>query len=221
MLVPSLDASLVEGCNTLWSASTIELVRPVFETPFPVRMLGGSSPPTFGIWCDVEEPLRSSCAEYLVVHRHEGPDDFVIEMKTNTVDERVILARCPRKATLAEVVDEIFRRMQRSLWHRLTGNTRFGARDLLCVPQLDLLATSQDANARRVRLQLEGGGDLIPVGERALGRGEMYDRYFVGSVPFAIVVASGSTAKASFAAWIAAPDALGPDARTRASSDSA
>ena len=207
-LVPSLDASLVEGRNTLWSASTIELVRPVFERPFPVRMLGGSSPPTFGIWCDVEEPVRSWCAQNLAVHRHEAPDDFVIEMKTNTVDERVILARCARKATLAEVLDEIFRRMRRSLWHRLTGNTRFGVRDLLCVPQLDLLATSPNGG-RRVRLQLEGGGDVIPVGERALGRGEMYDRYFVGSVPFSIVVASGSTAKASFAAWIEAP--LGSD----------
>jgi len=52
------------------------------------------------------------------------------------------------------------------------------------------------------RFRLEGGAPPIAPGDASLGRGEMYDRYFVCDAPFVVVLLSRASNDVQLAAWI-------------------
>ncbi|WP_438037066.1 hypothetical protein [Sorangium sp. So ce204] len=213
-------------------AYAFSFVRPSFVSPFASQLeairFGEHVVPVFGLWKDVDDVTRSMAAAQLLVHRHRGLDDFVIEIDAKD-DERVVVARCPRPETLGAAVAEVVAsvRRSRSWLRRWFGQKPFDGSCALRIPPLDLCAIRAheeligkplaDGDGRRigdarhvVRFRL--GWDALPPigpGPITLGRGDAYERPFVCNGPFLVVVLGAPPQdEVRLAAWIAAPEAL-------------
>lgn len=230
---PIPDGALPESApRDALGAYAFSFVRPSFVSPFASRLgaIGFREYvlPVFGLWKDVDDVTWSRAAAQVVVHRHRGPDDFVIEMEARG-EERVVVARCPRRETLGAAVAEVVTLVcrPRSWLRRWFGERPFDRNCALRIPPLDLCAAhvheeligkplaggngGRIGDARHaVRFRL--GGDALPPtepGPLTLGRGDMYERYFVCNGPFLVVVLGGPPQQeVRLAAWIDAPEAL-------------
>ncbi|WP_441286111.1 hypothetical protein ACSRUE_27100 [Sorangium sp. KYC3313] len=213
-------------------AYAFSFVRPSFAAPFASQLeairFGEHVVPVFGLWKDVDDVTRSRAAAQLLVHRHRGLDDFVIELDAKD-DERVVVARCPRPETLGGAVAEVVAsvRRSRSWLRRWFGQKPFDWNCALRIPPLDLCAIRvqeeligkplADGDGRRIgdarhAVRFRLGWDALPPiepGPITLGRGDMYERYFVCDGPFLVVVLGAPPQdEVRLAAWIAAPEAL-------------
>lgn len=211
-------------------AYAFSCVRPSFASPFASQregvFFGERVVPVFGLWKDVGDATWSRAAAQLVVHRHRGLDDFVIEIEAKG-DERVLVARCPRPGTLGAAVAEVVAtaRRPRGWMRRWFGDKPFDWQCALRIPPLDLCAVRvhdaligkplADGDGRRigdarhgVRFRLDG--DTLPPSEPgpiALGRGDLYERPFVCDGPFLVVVLGAPPEdEVRLAAWIEAPE---------------
>ncbi|WP_437917146.1 hypothetical protein WME73_23525 [Sorangium sp. So ce302] len=213
-------------------AYAFSCVRPSFAAPFASRregvLFGERVLPAFGLWNDVDDATWSRAAAQLTVHRHSGPDDFVIEIEAKG-DERVVVARCPRPETLGAAVAEVVAtaRRPRGWLGRWFGVKPFDRRCALKIPPLDLCAARvheelvgkplAGGEGRRIgdarhAVRFRLGWDALPPtepGPLTLGRGDMYERYFVCDGPFLVVVLGAPPQdEVRLAAWIGSPEAL-------------
>ena len=208
------ESALPAGTNLLFVAEHAAPFEARFAAPFPERELGvwfegRVTLPAFGLFCDVEEPLRSRVAAQVVVHRHEGPDDFVVELAAEAHETRLLVGRTPAPATLGAAIDAVAAHAGRSptLLRRWLGKTRLRASDVLKMPPLE----ARDASTGAPLLRLDGGGGpRIEPGARTLGRGELYERYFVCDAPFLTLVLDAAGGEARLALWVEAPERLAP-----------
>lgn len=200
VVLASLDEPLPEGKNAAFAASSPAAAAPSFAPPFPLREVGvlfrGATLPAFGLFSDVPADLRAACASNVVVHSAERNDRFLVELLPEDGDTRVLVARTARLGTLGATIAPLLAaaRGGPSFWARLTGKARFTEQDVLKVPPLAI-----DAGGVRLRL---AGGAAVPTGERTLGRGEMYRRYFVCDGPFVVLLLSKASGDVTLAAWI-------------------
>ncbi|MGK3993450.1 hypothetical protein [Sorangium sp. So ce1024] len=210
-------------------AYAFSFVRPSFASPFASQregvFFGERVVPVFGLWKDVDDVTWARAAAQLRVHRHRGPDDFVIELEARG-DERVVVARCPRPETLGAAVAEVVATVRRSRgWlRRWFGDKPFDWQCALRIPPLDLCAVRvdeeligkplADGDGRRIGDARHGvrfrlGDDALPPSEPgpiALGRGDVYERPFVCDGPFLVVVLGAPPQdELRLAAWIEAP----------------
>ncbi len=79
---------------------------------FPMRF-GGRKVEQFGIhefqW---EQENEAKAAQQVLVHDYQNRYDFVIELKTRSASDRLILAKVPPKATLAQAVAAVRSRLR-------------------------------------------------------------------------------------------------------------
>ncbi|WP_433937475.1 hypothetical protein AB3662_22875 [Sorangium cellulosum] len=236
---PVPDGALPESApGDAPGAYAFSFVRPSFASPFASRregvFFGERVLPCFGLWRDVDDATWSRAAAQVEVHHHRGPDDFVVALEARG-EERVVVARCPRPETLEVAVTQVVAtaRKPRSWLRRWLGAKPFDRDCALKIPPLDLCAVRVHdeligrpladgdgpplGDARHaVRFRLDGDA-LAPSepGPITLGRGDMYDRYFVCDGPFLVVVLGGpSRDEVRLAAWIEALDA--PEGATAA-----
>jgi hypothetical protein len=230
---PVPDGALPERApGDVLGAYAFSFVRPSFVSPFASQregvFFGERVVPVFGLWKDVDDVTWARAAAQLRIHRYRDVDDFMIEIDARG-DERVVVARCPRRETLGAAVAEVVAsvRKSRSWRGRWFGAKPFDWNCALRIPPLDLCAV-------RVQEELIGkplaGGDGSPIGDArhavrfrlgwdalppsepgpiTLGRGDMYERPFVCNGPFLVVVLGASPQdEVRLAAWIDAPEAL-------------
>lgn len=201
VVLASLGDALPAGQNAVFAAERPTSAAPSFAPPFPLReegvLFAGRTLPAFGLFNDVPSAQHAACASNVVVLSAEGADRFLVELVTVEQDTRLFLARTPRLATLGATIDPVVAQGRRapSLWSRLSGKTRFKESDVLKVPPITLEADG-------VRFRLAGGGQGIAPGEASLGRGEMYERYFVCDGPFVVLLLSRGSGEVKLAAWI-------------------
>lgn len=230
---PIPDGALPESApGDALGAYAFSFVRPSFVSPFASQregvFFGERVVPAFGLWKDVDDATWSRAVAQVEVHRHRGPDDFVITLEARG-DERVVVARCPRPGALGAAVAEVvaLARKPRSWLRRWLGAKPFDRDCALRIPLLDLCAVrvrddligkpladgggSPIRDARHaVRFRLDGDAPApSEPGPITLGRGDMYDRYFVCDGPFLVVILGEPPQdEVRLAAWIEAPEAL-------------
>lgn len=201
VVLSSLGDALPAGRNAVFAPARPFSAAPSFSPPFPLREEGvlfrGETLPAFGLFAGVPDDVFAACAANVIVYTAEGPDRFLVELVTADPAARLLVARAPRRATLAEVAAPLAAEARRgpSLWSRLRGKTRFGRDDVLKVPPLSV-------GADGVRFVLAGGGGPAPESDLTLGRGEMYDRYFVCDGPFVVALLSAATGAIDLALWV-------------------
>ncbi|WP_437987558.1 hypothetical protein [Sorangium sp. So ce117] len=213
-------------------AYAFSFVRPSFVSPFASEregvFFGERVVPVFGLWKDVDDVTWSRAAAQLRNHRYRDVDDFMIEIEARG-DDRVVVARCPRRETLGAAVADVVAsvRKSRSWRGRWFGAKPFDRSCALRIPPLDLCAI-------RVQEELIGkplaGGDGSPIGDArhavrfclgwdalppsepgpiTLGRGDAYERPFVCNGPFLVVVLGAPPQdEVRLAAWIGSPEPL-------------
>lgn len=207
VVLGSLGDALPPRQNAVFTATRPFSAAPSFSPPFPVREVGvlfapeGAAAPSdrttlpcCGLFSDVPPDLHAACAANVTVLCAEASDRFVVELATRDADTRLVVARTPRAATLGATIEPVVAEARRgpSFFGRLLGKTRFTAEDVLKVPPLSV-------EAEGVSFRLAGGGSPIPPGERTLGRGEMYRRYFVCDRPFVVLLLSKASGEVELA----------------------
>jgi hypothetical protein len=110
-----------------------------FPTPFErldeTLTFGGVRVPAFGMGL-YKESLEKIYAQVLILD-YQSEDDFVIELKTKSGGDRLILAKLQPKSTLGETVMTVTTRM-------VKGQTEISAtNDLLMVPRMKLNLTRE------------------------------------------------------------------------------
>lgn len=198
-------------------------ICPTFSPQFLARergvTFGGNDYPSFGVWKGENEEARASLAGRVVVCHYGGPLDFVVELPSATSGERIFVARCRRESTLAALASHVTRCCRRSgsLWSKWFGGHRLRRGDVLKIPSFELRVVGiySEMIGRRlpdhrpivdarhvVEVSFDGGGaESGGPSPLALGRGELYERYFVCDGPFFVLLLDGNqTPKAAL--WI-------------------
>ncbi|MEZ4299030.1 MAG: hypothetical protein R3B70_29040 [Polyangiaceae bacterium] len=231
-----IPASLPDGALLVYACLYKDLA---FSTPLARDDMGslrfGDRPVAcFGVWDTGDEPVWKSRAEQITVHDHESPEDFVIELHTRATEDRLILARIPRTATLGEAVKSALARAPQSLpfWKRTFGKPRLAPGEDLRIPLIDLelahhfkeiegrkvlpLDRPLDRAEQHIVLRLDERGALLR-SEVALelpkGRARKL-RTFLFNGPFLLLMTRKSAARPYLAAWIETPELLVPASRS-------
>ena len=204
-----------------------------FATPFErldaPLVFGTSAVSSFGIGEHYKPQHEALLAQVLICDfRHE--DDFVIELSTRVPDDRLILAKVPPAATLAQTVEKVRRRADSAPTAALSG-------DVLQVPRLNfdlsrhfrklegrrlLTSNPQVADdlrvltaAQNVRFQLdERGVRLRSESQISFGCGGSHapptEHRMVFDRPFLIMLSRREAQVPYFALWVGNADLLVP-----------
>jgi len=141
-------------------------------------------------------------AGQVVVHDYQAPDDFIIELKTRSEGDRLVLARVPPAETLAETVAGVRRRVSQG---QPTGMRE--AEDL-AVPVFDFdilrrypeVCPPCQIAAQSIRFRLDETGAVLKSEAVAAG-GEARSFRFDG--PFLILLERKDAKNPYFALWVA------------------
>ncbi len=123
-----------------------------FETPFerlrPLVFNGETEVACFGF--ERGKAAAAKMRSQALIHDYRGPDDFVIEIKTKSSQDRLILAKTPPGATLAEIIAAVHK--------RAAGDAPLGADvgDTLIIPKAGFDVTRRYAELEGKPIVLGG-----------------------------------------------------------------
>lgn len=206
-----------------------------FATPFAVNRAAGimfrngARVAHFGFWAEGDEKVRAQRAKQIVVHHHHDNGEFVLELLTKATEDRLIIARIARGATLLDTVDTALTHANQKpgFFARIRGKTEIDAGEVVRIPiiQVDLIrsyveltgrklvgqnAFIQDAK-QRIRMSLdEKGAVLRSAGVVLAPRGGPPKRKFICDQPFLVMMIRKEQRYPYFALWLEDPEFFVP-----------
>ncbi|MBX3356816.1 MAG: hypothetical protein KF745_00150 [Phycisphaeraceae bacterium] len=188
---------------------------------------------SFGLWSGGNLPNRSKIADQIIVHRYDSPTDWVVELKSTSAGDRLVLARLEPGGTLADTAACIVG----SLVSEGAGGgdpgarpIQFGSDDVLIVPLLnfditrsfheligrEIVGTSTrgviDEAMQNIRFRLDERGAVLK-SEAAIGVVTSAPmprdpKRMICDGPFAILMIRRGAAHPYFVAWVDNPELL-------------
>ena len=115
-----------------------------FSTPFErlddYLTFGGTHAPAFGFSAD--KPSRPETYAQVLILDYQSDDDFVVELKTKSAGDRLILAKVPARPTLDETIAGVKSRISTNDLTMATTN------DVLAVPRMKFDITREYSEDR-------------------------------------------------------------------------
>ncbi len=206
-LIPK-PGSLPEGW---WVAYAYLLKKLPFEwafTRFDHGMrFGDTEVVSFGIYQYLEiQSDEVAMARQVAILDYRNRDDFVLELKTHSAQDRLILAKLPPLATLGETVDEVRSRVAQSV------PTALGEFEDLEVPVIDFDITREYDElehllaVQRTQFRLDETGAVLE--SEGMAAGATTERSFVFDNPFLVLLERQGAEKPYFALWVANAELL-------------
>jgi len=166
---------------------------------------------SFGIWqllSDQENEVKA--ASQVLVYDHKSPDDFILELKTQSESDRLILAKVAPRRTLAETVSSVQDRVARSK----PGAVEECSDVLIPVLDFDILRNYAelcppiDMALQQIRFRLDERGAMLK--SEGLMAASRVDTNLVFDKPFLVMLQRKDAAQPYFALWVANAELLVP-----------
>jgi hypothetical protein len=162
---------------------------------------------------DAADRNQMKMASQVLVYDYRGDDDFIVELKTRSASDRLILAKIPPGRTLAETIIAADSRLQQSSPSSMQAGTP------LVVPLIDfdLLRTYKELlgenspiglSAQQIRFKLDEKGAVLK--SEAMLVAAWINQSLVFNRPFLIMVQRDNASQPYFALWVANADLLVP-----------
>ena len=206
-----------------------------FETPFAVNRAAGimfrngARVAHFGVWAEEDDKVRAQRAKQVVVHHYGDTGEFVLELLTKAADDRLIIARISRGATLLDTVDAALTHANQKpgFFARLRAKMELDASEVVRIPilQVDLIRSYVELTGRkvvgqnafiqeakqRIRMSLdEKGAVLRSAGVVLAPRGGLPKRRFICDQPFLVMMIRKEQRHPYFALWLEDPEFFVP-----------
>ena len=205
-LVASMDVALEPRSRSIAFCPRTCEVAPRFAEPFPVDparlMFDDTVVPCFGMWHGLESGQRARLAAQVRVLRYGGVDDFMVELLHQNPGQRIVVARIPEAATLAEASAMVVRalRNRAAALRRRLGRDRLAALGGVRIPVLQALV---ELGSTRLAIELGTGGPEQPVPEWViLGRADGYAPFILCNGSFVLWVGEPGSLVPRLVAWI-------------------
>ena len=158
-----------------------------------------------------KQPDQVKAEGQVLVYNYRGEDDFIIELKTRSPSDRVILAKVELEPTLAETAQIVQQRMTRS---RPTG-MRSGSNLFIPVVDFDVcrryIEMERDGIAlQQIAFKLNETGAALQSEATTVRNGH---QHLIFDKPFLIMLQRTNARNPYFALWIANTDLLVPFAQ--------
>jgi len=175
-------------------------------------MFAGCEVENFGIWQFLKsEKDEAKQASQVLVYDYRDSDDFIVELKTRSKSDRLVLAKIPPGRTLAETIAAVQTRLQQSKPGSMQECT-----DLL-VPVIDfdvlrsydeLLQGPFAIAAQQIRFKLDERGAVLK--SEAATVGAEVHMNLVFDKPFLVMIQRTDAKQPYFALWVANAELLVP-----------
>ena len=192
-----------------------------FEIPFP---FGATDVVYFGIQQYLPgDPNMDAVASQVVILDYRSANDFMLELKTRSAQDRLILAKISPQATLTDTISQVFTRVAQ------THPGPLGKSETLAIPVIDIdrfqayaelagqniIASNPAVSgaqfsrvAQRIRFKLDETGAILE--SEAIFTSSLSPRQFMFDQPFLVVLLRQGAERPYFAAWIANSEVLVP-----------
>jgi hypothetical protein len=164
---------------------------------------------TFGIHqLLTRQENEAKAASQVLVYDHRNSEDFIVELKTRSEADRLILARTQPSATLSETI--------RAVQQRMTASTPQQMREMssLFIPVIDFDLVRQyrelfrlGVALQQIRFKLDETGALLK-SEAMVAKGDAQALWF--DKPFLIMIQRTAAQTPYFALWVANAELLVP-----------
>lgn len=206
-----------------WVAYAYLLKHLPFESAFtrfdrPLRF-AGKSVAQFGILgYSPGEADKEAMARQVDVLSYASEDDFVIELKTRSTEDRLILAKVTPAATLAETVEAVRGRIQGAAASKIEQS------DILAIPVFDFSVLREYSELyrrgivakdprvhgtdiwlalQRIRFRLDETGAVLESEALLLGAAAESPRFLIFNKPFLVLLERRGASGPYFALWVA------------------
>jgi hypothetical protein len=186
-----------------------------FDRMRRAHQFNGRPVESFGIFQLLpEDKSEAKMAEQVLVYDFRGEDDFIIELKTQSKSDRLILAKIPASPTLAETVKAVQSRLAPGAPHPMQQHADL----FIPVIDFDVLRNYKELTGKgsllemalqQIRFKLTERGAVLR-SEAAIVAKAMSLRNLVFDKPFLVMLQRTDVSQPYFALWVANAELLVP-----------
>jgi len=187
-------------------------------------MFAGCEVENFGIWQFLErEKDEAKAASQVLVYDYREEDNFIMELRTRSKSDRLILAKIPPDRTLAETVTTVQRRLQQNK----PGSLQHCADLFVPVIDFDVLRRYDELlgkdsplamSLQQIRFKLNERGAALR--SAALAVTGLAEQDLVFDKPFLVMIQRTDASQPYFALWVANAELLVPFHETSSNTSS-
>jgi len=182
-----------------------KLFAPKTTTPYPFVFNKKDNVISWGIGQYLKEPDKIEMAKQILIYDYRNTDDFILEIKTLSPDDRLILAKTHPMRTLGETIKEIQKRIKTS------SATEIQPKENFRVPVIDFaFVNAQKLNTKNInenfqllqmiRFKLDESGMVLRT--MTVGVSAIPLRNFCFDKPFLVYISKKDSEIPYFAVWI-------------------
>jgi hypothetical protein len=207
--IEELPAGMPVAYATMHTQLAFQWAFRRFDRPFTFM---GREVETFGIeQYSKEEDDEAAMAGQVVLHDYVSHEDFVMELRTTSQEDRLILARVPPAETLAETVEAVRERAAGSAADDLDelADLRVPVVDFDLVRSYsELQAVGFAMSRQRTRFRLDETGTVLESEGMALA--DTLAEHLIFNAPFLVLLERKDAANPYFALWVGNAELLVP-----------